>query len=1068
MIKILRHTRKPQAILRIAGRVLCGVILQMALEFGPALAAQGSLVSASPPPDLEKSSSVLFNRDIRPILSDACFQCHGFDAGARKADLRLDTFEGATAVRQGRQAVQPGDLTSSEVWRRITSTDQSIKMPPPDSGKKLIPSQVALLKQWIEGGAKYQKHWAFEPPQRSEPPAVKQAEWPRNDMDRFILAKLEALQLTPSPEASRETLIRRVTLDLTGLPPTLEEVDAFLADRNANAYERLVDRLLASPRYGEHMARYWLDLARYGDTHGLHLDNERSMWAYRDWVVEAFNRNLSFDQFTIEQLAGDLLPNPTRDQKVASGFNRCNVTTSEGGAIDEEFQVRYAVDRVETTSTTWLGLTMGCAACHDHKLDPITQKEFYQMFSVFNNISEKAMDGNALLPPPILKLPSAEQQKQLDDFATTISGLEKKLREAVKSLNYADPATVTNAPPAEPKEIVWVEDDFPAKAVAKVNEGNLANRWVASAEGPVFSGMRSIQRTGTNLHQVLFEDPSEPLVTGGGDRLFAHVYLDPNNTPKAIMLQFRVDNSWSKRVNWGDEDAIPYGEKGKTEKVLAGNLPPAGQWTRLEIETSRLGLRPGTKITGLAFTQHGGNSWWDQAGLVCANDPALDPSLSFKTWEGNERQLLAESKLPEEIKKLLKKEPIQLEEKERQKMLEHFLEHVYVGDKKILVPAREEMKAIREKRDALDKEVPATLISEELEKPRPAWVLIRGQYDKHGEPVNPGVPAVLPPLPSAEVTNRLTFARWLVDTNHPLTARVTVNRIWQQFFGTGLVKTSEDFGAKGEYPSHPELLDWLATEFVRTGWDLKHFVRALVTSATYRQDSAVTPHHLKMDPENRLLARGPRLRLDAEVLRDASLYLGGLLNLKMGGRGVRTYQPPGIWEAVGYTTSNTAKYEQDKGDALFRRSLYLFWKRTAPPPSMTTLDAPSRESCTPRRERTNTPLQALLMMNDIPYFEAARQLGARILHQGGPTDTERLRYGFRLVTARSPSEKETSVLEQVLQEQRDLFKTNVEAARQAISVGDSPVPADLAASELAAYAMVANLLINLDEAVTKN
>ncbi len=1011
---------------------------------------------------------IQFNRDIRPILSDACFHCHGFDPSNRKADLRLDTFEGATAAHGARPAVKPGDPSASELWRRVSSTDPAQVMPPPDSRKKLTPSQIQALKDWIKEGAGYQKHWAFEPPRRPAPPQVRQPGWPRHDMDRFVMARLESADLAPSREAPRETLVRRVTLDLTGLPPTLEEVEAFLADKRPDAYERLVERLLGSPRYGEQMARYWLDVARYGDTHGLHLDNERSMWAYRDWVVQAFNRNLPFDQFTIEQLAGDLLPEPTRDQLVASGFNRCNVTTSEGGAINEEFQVRYAVDRVETTSATWLGLTMGCAVCHDHKLDPITQKEFYQVFSIFNNIAENAMDGNALLPPPSIKLPTPEQQKRLDDAAARIAASEKKLREMVAAIGYEDPASQTNAPKPQARETVWVEDDFPAKATPRVNEGNESNRWVTAASGQVFSGQRAILRRGTNIHQVFFESAAEPLVVGGGDRLFAHVYLDPANLPKAVMLQFRVNDKWSRRANWGDENAIDYGRKGTPERVQAGSLPEPGRWVRLEIEAAKLGLRPGTKVQGLAFTQHGGAAYWDKAGLLAVNDPALNPDVSLAAWTKFEAGLGDETALPGEVKELVRKQAAKLDDKQRKKLRDYYLENVFSDARTPLGPVREGLKSARAEREALDKEIPATLVSKELDKPRPAWVLLRGQYDKHGEPVGPGVPSVLPPLPEAGVTNRLTFARWLVDTNHPLTARVTVNRLWQQFFGVGLVKTSEDFGSKGEWPSHPELLDWLAVDFMQSGWDVKRLVRMLVTSATYRQDSAVTARLVQADPENRLLARGPRHRLDAEELRDSALYLGGLLNLKMGGRGVRPYQPPGIWEAVGYTTSDTAKYTQDKGEALYRRSLYTFWKRTAPPPSMTTFDAPSRESCAPRRERTNTPLQALLLMNDPQYFEAARHLGHRMLRQGGATDAERLRYGFRLATARPPTEAEAAVLARALDEQRGRFAPDPEAAKKVADAGESPAPSDVPAAELAAYAMVANLLLNLDEVVTQN
>jgi hypothetical protein len=1014
-----------------------------------------------------KDSLVLFNRDIRPILSDNCFACHGFDASKRKGDLRLDTAEGAAAVHKGRTAIKAGDLGASELWRRINETDPKLQMPPPQSGKHLKPGQLASLRRWIESGAAYQKHWAFEAPVRPEVPAVKKPTWPQNDIDRFILATLENKGLEPSAEAPKETLIRRATLDLTGLPPTPGEVSEFLADSRPDAYERLVDKLLASPAYGEQMARHWLDVARYGDTHGLHLDNERSLWPYRDWVVSAFNQNLSFDQFTIWQLAGDLLPDPTRDQLVASGFNRCNVSTSEGGAIDEEFQVRYAVDRVETTSTAWMGLTMGCAVCHDHKLDPITQKEFYQVFSIFNNMAENAMDGNALLPPPTKTLPSPEQERKLAEFERQTREAKEKLHEIAGGLSYADPANQTNQLRPESKEIVWIEDEFPSQAEVKVQDGNEPNRWVTRGEGEVFSGNRAIRRSGKGWHQVAFAHCAEPLTVGAGSRFFAYVYLDPKDPPKAIMLEYHTDE-WRSRANWGDEDAIPYGSKGTTEKAQMGGLPEAGKWVRLEVDAAKLGLMPGTKLTGMAFTQFDGSAYWDKAGMISVDNPAENPEISFVAWKKFQKAAGEKFSGPNEIKNILKKPDEKVEEADQQKLRQYYLESAYVDPQGQLAPLRAEIKSAREQKTALDKEIPSTMISKELEKPRPAWVLIRGQYDKHGEAVGPGVPAILPPLLPSEATNRLTFARWLVDPKNPLTARVTVNRMWQQFFGTGIVKTAEDFGNKGEWPSHPELLDWLATEFMGHSWDVKQMVRLMVTSATYRQDSAVTPKLREMDPENRLLARGPRYRLDAEDLRDYALDVSGLLNRTMGGRGVRPYQPAGIWEAVGYTTSNTAKYEQEHGDALYRRSLYTFWKRTAPPPSMTTFDAPSREKCCARRERTNTPLQALLTMNDTEYFEAARHLGYRMLRECGNNDSERLQNGFRLVAARTPNEKERAVLTEVLEKQRARYAGDVEAAKKVISVGESNVPTDVPAPELAAYTMIANMLLNLDEVVTKN
>ncbi len=1032
----------------------------------------GSIWAAGPgvPADLAAAEQVLFNRDVRPIFSDACFHCHGFDANKRKAELRLDTPEGAVELHKGRQPVKPGDLSGSELWRRVNSKDPLVRMPPPDSGKSLKPEQIETLRRWIESGAAYQKHWSFEAPVRSEAPVAQNKNWALNDVDRFILAVLEAKKLHPNREAPKETLIRRVTLDLTGLPPTPAEVDAFLADSAPGAYERVVDRLLKSPQYGEHMARFWLDVARYGDTHGLHLDNERSMWPYRDWVVKAFNENLRFDEFTIWQLAGDLLPNPTRDQLVASGFNRCNVSTSEGGAIDEEFQVRYAVDRVETTSTAWMGLTMGCAVCHDHKLDPITQKEFYQVFSIFNNIAEKPMDGNALLPPPVLALPTPEQERQTAELDSKIKELNEAARVRLATLNYCDPALMTNATKVAPSERIWVEDGFPAGATAAVNDGNPPNKWVAPAEGQVFSGGLAVKRSGKGLHQVFFTGPNEPLIVGADDKLFAYVYIDPADLPKAIMLQFHTDE-WKYRANWGAEDSIPYGEKNTPAKLLMGGLPEAGKWVRLEVDVSKFGLAQGTRITGLAFTMWDGTAYWDKAGQVNCTDPANDPSLSFVAWEKLEQKAGDKAGIPAELKALLKKKPAERTEGDVKDLRDYFLTTVYADPGNVAATFKADMKAARGKRTDIEKQIVSTLISKELDKPRPAYLLLRGAYDKHGEEVGPGVPTVLPGLPVSEKTNRLTLAKWLVDGKNPLTARVAVNRYWQQVFGIGIVKTAEDFGNKGEWPSHPELLDWMSTEFVRTGWDVKALMRLMVTSATYRQDSSIARREKGVadpDPENRLLSRGPKHRLDAEVLRDSALYLGGLLNMEMGGHGVRPYQPGGIWEAVAYTTSNTAKYSQDSGAALYRRSLYTFWKRTAPPPSMTVFDAPSREQCRARRERTNTPLQALVTMNDPQYFESARQLGYRILHEGGAADSARLAYGFKLVTSRAPIEKEQAILKKTFDDLKSRYVADPEAAKKAITVGESKVPAEVPAVELAAYTMLASLLLNLDESVTKN
>ncbi|HEX5219397.1 MAG TPA: PSD1 and planctomycete cytochrome C domain-containing protein [Verrucomicrobiae bacterium] len=1009
-------------------------------------------------------AKVDFNRDVRPILSDNCYACHGPDSEKRKAGLRLDVKEGALAkLKSDAVAVVPGHPEQSALVERITTRNEDDLMPPPDTGKHLSEKQVELLKRWIAEGAEWKPHWSFIKPESPALPAVKNKKWPRNPIDSFILARLEQEKLRPSKEADKFTLIRRVTFDLTGLPPTPDEVEAFVADRSPDAYERLVDRLLQSPRYGEHEARYWLDVARYGDTHGLHLDNERSMWPYRDWVVGAFNRNLPFDQFTVEQLAGDLLPAPTREQKVASGFNRCNVSTSEGGAIDEEFYVRYAVDRTETMATAWLGLTVGCAACHDHKYDPISQKEFYQLYAFFNNMNEAAMDGNALLPPPVLKLPTPEQQAKLDSFDQQISALEKRVRDEVAKIDYQEPdikpaSTPTNA---EPQDFVWVEDEFPRGA--KLQADGAALNWIEGER--VFSGKRALARTDAGRAQDVFTGALQPLIVSTQDTFFVYVYLEPTNAPKAIMLQLHT-KEWSHRANWGDENAIGWGENGKPSKLLMGDLPRTGEWVRLEVSAAKFELPEGSKIDGLAFTQFGGTVYWDKAGLRTATSQIDQALESLALWEEQEKGL-EKSDVPQKVRDAIKVNVTERKPKQAKLIRDYYLENIYAPARIIFDPLHKELANLRKEREEFDKKIPATMISQEKAEPRAAYLLKRGQYDQRGEPVARAVPAVLPPLKATTTTNRLDLARWLVNPEHPLTSRVTVNRFWQQFFGTGLVKTSGDFGATGEWPSHPELLDWLAIDFMQNGWDVKRLIRQIVTSATYRQSSAVTPALVQKDPQNRLLARGPRFRLDGEMIRDNALYVSGLLVEKMGGRGVRPYQPPGIWEAVGYTTSDTAKFTQDHGDALYRRSLYTFWKRTAAPPYLTTFDAPSREKYCTRRERTDTPLQALVTMNDPQYVEAARHLGARMIDYNSD-QTKRLEFGFRLLMARLPSPFEKSVLNDTLNKYLAQYQQDREAARKLIAVGESPVNEKLNASELAAYTMVGSLLLNLDETLNKN
>ena len=1024
----------------------------------PPAAFQG--VSAAEP------GMVDYNRDIRPILADNCYKCHGPDGNQRQAGFRLD-LENVVGLRleSGHTAIAAGSSSKSAVVHRILSPDADERMPPRDSGKTLTPGQIDLLKRWIDQGAAWQGHWAFQPPTRPSPPLSRRPGWQANPIDAFILGRLDEQRLAPSPEASRETLIRRVTLDLTGLPPSLGDIDRFLSDTRPAAYQRLVDRLLSSIRFGEHAGRIWLDAARYGDTHGLHLDNERSIWPYRDWVVEAFNANMPFDRFTVEQLAGDLLPKPSVSQLVATGFNRCNVTTSEGGAIADEYRFKYGVDRVETTSTVWLGLTMGCAVCHEHKFDPIPQKDFYRFLAYFNSLTERAMDGNALLPPPSVKVPTAIQQADIDQQRRRIAAARKRIASALSTVQYKDPGPAKKKTSPKRREVIWIDDNTPPGGKQKSSGDGGGWKWVTAPSHPPHSGKRSTLRTARGLGQHFFEEATPGLQVAAGDSLFAWVRIDPTNPPREIMLQFHSGN-WDHRAFWG-EDRIAWGRVKTPSRLRRGDLPQAGEWIRLEVLASAVGLKPGDVVRGWAFTQFGGTVQWDTAGIVTSaqQGPRLFASLAAWTdhiatsGKGLPQQVLGAAKTPDG-----KRTP-----KQRATLRNHFLVHACQQTRGTFAAHVATIRDAETRISEINTKLASSLIMRDMPKPRATYVLKRGQYDipDKARPVQPGVPSALPPLPKDAPANRLGMAQWLVTSDHPLTARVTVNRFWQQFFGTGLVKTSEDFGAQGEWPSHPRLLDWLATEFVRTEWDIKSLQKLIVTSAAYRQSSRFHPEGHRVDPQNRMLWRGPRYRLDAEVLRDTALAVGGHLVEQPGGKGVKPYQPSGLWRAVGYSGSNTVRFVQDHGSNLFRRSLYTFWKRTAAPPTMLTFDAPSREACSVRRARTNTPLQALLLLNDVQFVECARGLAERLLSEPG-TDKQRLIRGFRMVTSRVPTPQETAILSESLASHLREYRSDPKAAKAMLAVGEAPRLPSIDPAEYAAWTVVANLLLNLDEAITKN
>ncbi|MBX3418906.1 MAG: PSD1 domain-containing protein [Pirellulaceae bacterium] len=1009
-----------------------------------------------------------YNRDIKPILADKCFACHGLDEQTREAGLRLDTFLGATSEESGSAAIVPGDLEESELWARITSDDPDDIMPPPNSHKELTADEIAKLKRWIEEGAEYEEHWSFQPIVRLEPPT--EGSENLNPIDGFIREKLKSHGLGLAPNADRAVLIRRVAFTLTGLPPTVEDVNQFLADESPDAYEAMVDRFLASPHYGEEMARHWLDLARYGDTHGLHLDNERQMWAYRDWVVKSFNRNQSFDQFTIEQLAGDLLPEPTTEQLVATGFNRCNVTTSEGGAIDAEFRYRYAVDRTSTMAETWLGLTAGCAVCHDHKFDPISTKEFYSLYAFFNSAADPAMDGNALLTNPILRLTQPTDEERLAEYDRQIVAAEAELEQLVAQVIYNDPATMPEPPAAMAVEQIWFDEEFPTGG--RISHHGHATQFVSQSDGaPTFKGTRALKRTANGLGQDVWEGAPSPLVLPQDGILFAWVYLDPENPPQAVMLQF-FRNGWNHRAVWGDINTIPWGRPNTPERFHVGSLPELGVWAKLEVALDKVGLTSGDQLTGFATTQIDGTVFWDYVGVEGVSDPTTDPTSSFtRWWEAVQGKDLSD--LPANLKQIAKAGPNAEAAPELiEQLRRHFLKTVCNDTKETFAPKLAQIRELRQARSNFDQQIPRTFIFRNTDQPRESFVMQRGQYDQPGEKVEPGVPAVLPPLKRQDETrspNRLDLAEWIVSDENPLTARVIVNRYWQQVFGVGLVKSSGDFGTQGELPSHPELMDFLASEFRDSGWDVKALMRLMLTSDTFRQNSSVTPELLELDPENRLLARGPRFRLDAEQIRDNVLFVSGLMDKTFGGKGVKPYQPPNVWEPVGYIDSNTRNYKQDSGSALYRRSLYTFFKRTVPPPFMVNFDAPNREQPCSRRERSNTPLQALQLLNDVQHVEAARALAERVLlAEQADSDESKLVLIYKIVLAREPRPVELEILMQQLSLHVQRYEVDGEGAEALVSQGESKRDSALPAARLAAFTLISSTVLNLDETVNRN
>ena len=1055
----------------------------------------------------EPAPAVDFQRDVRPILSDNCFACHGPDEATREADLRLDTRDGALSPRPpaGRSnrprdpAVVPGDIDASLLVERINHTDPLRRMPPEVSQKALSGEQVETLTRWIEQGAPWDEHWSFAAIDRPAPPDVDDEAWARDPLDRFILARLETEELTPAEEADRRTLARRAALDLTGLPPDPGTLATFLGDTEDGAYERLVDRLLASPHWGEHRARYWLDAARYGDTHGIHIDNYREMYAYRDWVIKAFNRNQPFDDFTLDQIAGDLLPEPTLDQLIATGFQRNNITTNEGGVVIEEYEAIYAKDRAETIGSVFMGLTVGCATCHDHKFDPISQREFYALTAFFRNTTQYVMDGNISDPPPTLVVPR-------DDDRDTWY----RLREEVGELEDAMTERLGTVETAFAK---WLASDAHRDVDAPLGAGpELLRLDLDSGEGPavivdgetqplVLHGEVRIEPGPNGLPALLFGDESSAelppleLDTDTPFSLAMWIHMPEAEGSYTVASQsdpHDADRGWQVTLGARElyfrlrGDRAGPGRGATSISINPNNtqrLTP-GQWTHIVFTHDGSGERGGLHIyrDGDRVPEQGseffakvqGRIRTDRPFYLGRHDRRTEGSAQYFSGGGIADVRVFDRVLSVEeasvlsnwsaIRTAAAKALEELTADERQSLL---LSYANTNDEEYRRLSARRLEIDAEWRE-LRRRGTVTHVMQELPgSEAAAHVLYRGMYDQPRERVLAGTPAALPPMPEDLPRNRLGLAHWLVDETNPLMARVTVNRFWQQVFGTGLVTTSEDFGAQGDVPSHPELFDYLATEFRDSGWDVKGFFRRLVTSSTYRQAATLTPDKLEQDPDNRLLSRGPRFRMDAEMVRDTALAASGLLVRTIGGPSVKPYQPEGHWERVAMNSSNTARYRRDSGDKLYRRSLYTFWKRAAPPPSMTIFDAGNREHSVVRRERTNTPLQALVTMNDTQFVEASRYLAQRAMREAGDDFDRRLDYVTTRLLSRPFDDSERAVARRTYDGLIDLYRADETAARELVDVGESAHDAALAADESAAWTMLASQLMNLDEALNK-
>lgn len=1030
----------------------------------------------------DKAPTVSFDRDIRGILSDTCFKCHGPDEATRISGIRFDTFEGATAkLADGKQPFVPGNPDMSEAIRRMSLPDSDPeKMPPLSSNKKLTAEQIKTIRAWVEQGAKYEAHWSYLPLERPTVPSAPAGY--DNPIDAFVLERLVENGMRLSPEADRRTLVRRVALDLTGLPPTPSEVDRFLGDDSKDAYEKMVGRYLDSPHYGEKMGLAWLDVARYADTHGYHIDSARSMYRWRDWVIEAFNTNMPYDQFLTWQLAGDLLPNPTHEQIVATGFNRNHPIDYEGGAIPEEYQTAYVADRVDTTSTAFLGLTMKCAQCHDHKYEPITQKDYYKFFAYFNNIDELGLDGQFGNARPFIDDPYPWQSRRLKELEDKEQDLQAKMAPVVQ-------------------EILWRAQSWrPDGSLDDVPASRLLGRYQFGTVTKVTAGSVPVPKVVGNVK------PTAGRSTGGLD-IAADGYLDGGpvfdfdskdafsyalwvnwrggaGSPIAKMDASKDFRGWDCYIDGSGRVMVHLIDKWpvNTVKVIASDPVKMNTWTHVAVSYDGSGKAAGVKVyingkavgvsaehdslTGTLRTEKPFTIGRRSPDIDRFNGQVDDVVVAKGVWKPEEATRLAAANPARVI--------VRVPEPQRTRAQRQQLARLYCLERVPAYAAMDaELRTTQKERDDLKASIPNTMVMRERKEKRKTFLLDRGAYDK------PTGPELVPTLPEAFkipgkkfAPDRLGLAKWMTDPANPLVARVAVNRMWQGFFGTGIVKTVENLGVQGEWPTHRRLLDWLATEYIRIGWDTKALVKLIVTSKTYRQVSEASPAMMRVDPENDLLGHAPRLRLKAEILRDQALAVSGLLVPKIGGPSVKPYQPKGLWEEMainpGANDFSAQTYVQDHGDKLYRRGMYTFWKRTVPPPSMQTLDAPEREFCVVRRSSTNTPLQALVLMNDPVFVEAARKLAERVVREGGKTSADRISWLYEVVLCRPADAGEVKVLSALYEKRDAYYRANPDEAAKLLKVGEMPADARLDPREVAAWTMVCNTVLNTDEALNRN